>query len=310
MNAYRSMGSLSVYPNPRPDALMAVLKAYFDDSKSSGLLTIGGYLSDVDSWGRFESAWQQILDDFKAPYLHMKEFWDRDGIYKHIKDVPVDEVTFFRRLVAVIKEHTKFCTQTTVILEDLDKFNLYHNLTLDAHSLAIYGCLLALQTTFPNGEMEVIFDKFEQACLRIATAENYLGSDVLAPLSRKQPFLSVYSLKKEDSWRTVLPLQAGDWIAWEMRKTCVDTLPWIKKKGHDLNKDWVDDFHNWSQQFAQENDRQFRNRKSFIALRESNPPRGFIWNYQQLGVLKDSHPYGWQLKKNGGLTVFSEGQGA
>jgi hypothetical protein len=310
MNASRSMRSLSVYPNPRSDSLMAVLKAYFDDSKSTGLFTIGGYLSDVDSWGRFETEWKQILDDFKAPYLHMKEFWNNEGIFKHIKDVPADEIAFFRRLADVIKQHTKFCTQTTVILDDLDRFNSDHNLSLDANSLAIYGCLLALQTTFPNGEMEVIFDKFSQASSQIEVAENYLGSDVMAPLGKKLPFLSIYALKAEDSWRTVLPLQAADWIAWEMRKTCVDTLPWIKKKGHDLTKDWVDDFHNWSHQFAQENHRQFRNRKSFMALRESNPPRGFIWNYEQMGILKQSHPYGWQLKKRGGLTVFSEGPGA
>jgi hypothetical protein len=239
----------------------------------------------------------------------MSEFWDDTGIYRRIKEKPSEEVIFFRRLMTVIKDHTKFCTQTTVLLDDLQRFNSDHRLDLDALSLGIYGCLLALQRTFPNGEIEVIFDRFDLASSSIERAEHYLATDVSAP-PKQQPFMSTYSLKKDESWRTVLPLQAADWIAWEMRKTCVDTLPWIEKKGHDLTADWINDFHNWSQQFAQENGRQFRNRKSFIALRESNPPRGFIWNYEQLGILKDRHPYGWQLKKRGGLTVFSEGPGA
>jgi hypothetical protein len=304
MNAFRSMRSLSVYPNPKPDALMATLRAYFDDSKNPQLLTIGGYLSDVESWSRFETEWKQILDDFKAPYLHMKEFWDRDGLYKHLKDKPDDEIAFFRRLAKAIKNHTKFCTQATVLLDDLARFNSDHSLDLDAHSLCIYGCLLALQTTFPNGEMEVIFDKFEQAASRITTAENYLESDLLAP-RKQQPFLSVYSLNKKDSWRTILPLQAADWIAWEMRKACVETLPWIEKKGHEPSVDWLQNFHDWSRQFAEENGREFRNRKSFIALREVNAPKGYIFNYEQLGILKDSHPYGWRLDKKSGLQLFS-----
>ena len=245
----------------------------------------------------------------KIPRCTRTEFWDKDGIYKHIKDLPEVEEAFFRRLVRAIRAHTKFCTQTTVLLDDLRRFNSDHDLELSAPALCVYGCLLGLQWTFPRGEIEAIFDKFEGAASAIGLAKDYLQSDVSAqpqPGDRENPFLSIYSLEKKDSWRNILPLQAADWLSWEMRKTCIDTKPWIEKKGHDLSIDWVRDFNRWAQRFYEENGRSFRNRKSFIALREANPPQGHIWNYEQLGLVKDRHPYGWALRgTNGALKLFT-----
>lgn len=309
MAAFRPLRSFSAYPNPAPGALMATLKAYFDDSKNPQLLTIGGYLSDVDSWGRFESAWKQVLDDFSVPYLHMKETWDRDGIYKHIKEKPDDEAIFFHRLAMAIKDHTKFCTQTTVLLDDLKRFNVDHGLDLSAPALGVYGCLMALQWQFPRGEIEAIFDKFEQASSAIDLAKAYLRSDVSAqplPGDAVSPFLSIYSFEKKDSWRNILPMQAADWLSWEMRKTCVDTKPWIAKKGHNPSLEYVRDFHIWAQRFYEKNGRQFHNRRSFIALREVNKPNGIILNYEQLGLIKDRHPHGWDLQStSSGIQLFT-----
>jgi hypothetical protein len=307
MGDFYPMRSLFVYPSPEPGALMAVLKAYFDDStafdsaQKPQLLTVGGYLSDVDSWGRFEVDWRNTLAWANVPYLHMKEFWDNDGIYKHIKDDPQKEELFFRRLVRPIKDHTKFCTQTTILLEDLTRFNLDNGLNLSAPALGVYGCLLALQFQFPNGEIEAIFDKFEQAGSVLEKAKAYLHSDVSAqpePGNKANPFLSIHPLERADSWRTILPMQAADWLSWEMRKTCIDTQPWIAQKGMNPSIDWVRDFHKWASNFSEEKGRPFRNRKSFIALREANMPQGHIWNYEQLGIVKERHPHGWALRNS------------
>lgn len=288
---------------------MAILKAYFDDSTAFDdshkptLLTIGGYLSDVDSWERFDTDWKQVLDDAKVGYLHMKEFWDKDGVYKHIKDDHEAEEVFFRRLVQVIRNHTKFCTQTTILLGDLDRFNADHNLKLEPVALGVYGCLLALQLQFPRGDIEAIFDKFESADRAIHLGKGYLRSDISAqsqPGDKRDPFSSIYPLQKTDSWRNIQPMQAADWLAWEMRKTCVDTKPWIEKKGHEPKMDWIKNFNDWAKSFAEEKGRPFRNRRSFIALREANPPQGFIWNYEQLGTLLERHPYGWALRNTKG----------
>ena len=69
MAAFRPTPSLSVYPNPAAGCLMAILRAYFDDSKDDRILTIAGYLSDLESWGRFDRAWKAVLDKFGVPYL-------------------------------------------------------------------------------------------------------------------------------------------------------------------------------------------------------------------------------------------------
>jgi hypothetical protein len=314
MSGTHCMRSLSVYPNPLSGALMAVLKSYFDDSTAFDggnkptLLTIGGYLSDVDSWGRFETDWKQILDIAKVDYLHMKEFWNKDGIYKHIKDQPEAEEAFFRSLVGVIKDHTKFCTQTTILLDDLKRFNADHGLKLSAPALGVYGCLLALQFQFPRGEIEAIFDRFEHADRAIRLGKEYLQSDISAqpqPGDKYDPFLSIYPLEKTDSWRNILPMQAADWLSWEMRKICVDTKPWIEQKGHEPKIDWVLNFHEWAKSFSEEKGRPFFNRRSFIALREANRPQGLIFNYDQLGLVKNRHPFGWRLDKKSGLQLFS-----
>jgi hypothetical protein len=101
-------------------------------------------------------------------------------------------------------------------------------------------------------------------------------------------------------------LQAADWLSWEMRKTCIDTKPWIQKKGHESSIDWVRDFRGWAERFYKANGRQFRNRKSFMALRDANPIQGHILNYEQLGVTKDRHRYGWALRgPKGSLKLFT-----
>jgi hypothetical protein len=61
----------------------------------------------------------------------MKEFRDNDGTYKHIKPDQAKERAFFAALVKVIRDHARYCTQATVILDDLKKFNGDHNLFLE-----------------------------------------------------------------------------------------------------------------------------------------------------------------------------------
>ena len=46
----------------------------------------------------------------------MKEWWNRDGIYKELKEDAQKEALFFSDLVNVIEKHTEFCISATIVL--------------------------------------------------------------------------------------------------------------------------------------------------------------------------------------------------
>ena len=309
--AYRPTPSLSVYPNPPAGGLMAILKAYFDDSKDDCVLTIAGYMSTHESWAQFDHAWCSLLERFQVPYLHMKEFWDRDGIYKHIKDDPKEEIAFFSAIVDVIDKHLRFCPLTIVMLNDLKKFNKTSRQKLSAAALAVYGCLMKLQTQFRGQPVEMVFDKFERADSLVALGKHYAESDVEYPIN-KRLVLST-RIENDESAKTILPLQAADFIAWEMRKYCNDPSPWISGiRYEDIPTGAAQrNFFEWHTKFIEDEGRAPRTRKTFEALRKCRaPPDGFLFNYAALEYLQSCHPYGWRLTEKRRLALFSEDQGA
>jgi hypothetical protein len=86
MPAFRPLREFSFWIHAPNQWLMAVLKAYVDDSgdEASGhaALSMGGYIATVEAWDRFEQGWTWVLDKFGAPYLHMKEFKKRYGLFE------------------------------------------------------------------------------------------------------------------------------------------------------------------------------------------------------------------------------------
>ena len=55
--------------------------AYFDESETEESkkhsYVVAGYVADCHRWKRFEREWKRILDEYGAPYLHMKEMANR-----------------------------------------------------------------------------------------------------------------------------------------------------------------------------------------------------------------------------------------
>jgi hypothetical protein len=308
VKAIRSVHSLSVYPNPAGVRLVAILKAYFDDSGddvSQPVLTIGGYLSDIESWGKFDQAWKETLDSFHVPYLHMKEFGEPDGVYKELKQDADRLEAFLKSLVDVICKHTRFCTHATVLIDDLKRFNRDHGLALNAYGLAVYGCLMGLQLRFSNQPIEVIFDKFGNAGSRIQKGIDYAESDTLQPLNPR--VISATHARDDESCKTILPLQAADLFSWEMRKCCIEHESWIDSLGppYPSPRGAAASYNRWATEFIEEKGRPPRQRKSFAALRDGQRPLGYVFNYDNLKLLKDIHRNGWKLTKRRRLTVFS-----
>jgi len=54
-----------------------ILKVYADESETHAT-SICGYIATPDYWKQFCREWQKILDDFKAPYFHFREFTTKE----------------------------------------------------------------------------------------------------------------------------------------------------------------------------------------------------------------------------------------
>jgi hypothetical protein len=118
---------------------MGVFKVYADDSGDDAdpqhaVISVAGYLSDVSRWSTFEVRWDEVLRKYEVEYLHMKEWWDRDGTYKELKKDKEREASFFRDLVQVIRDNITYCVSSVVRLNDFQRFNSENGLALDAFS--------------------------------------------------------------------------------------------------------------------------------------------------------------------------------
>jgi Protein of unknown function (DUF3800) len=211
-------------------AVIRELRAYVDDSGDEPdpqheIIALGCYLSQLDRWKVFEREWREILGDNHVPYLHMKEFWnEKCSVYRELKKNGQKQATFFSDLAGVVKRNTEFCTTHTVKLDDLKKFNSEYNMSLSAYALALYGCLMYLRLEEKNNDLTVIIDKTTKAQNQANLAEAYAKSDTYADL--KTDGITIIPLKKDDSFKTVLPIQAVDWLAWEVRKNSSERLTW------------------------------------------------------------------------------------
>ncbi|MGE8940644.1 DUF3800 domain-containing protein [Leptospira interrogans] len=70
--------------NDGPDQVIAVLRAYLDDSgtnKQSPIVVMGGYVASLRDWRRFESRARRIFRREGVDLLHAKDFHDRDGCF-------------------------------------------------------------------------------------------------------------------------------------------------------------------------------------------------------------------------------------
>jgi len=50
---------------------------YFDVSGTrldSDIISVAGFVSDVQQWLKFEEEWREVLGEFGVPYLHMRKF--------------------------------------------------------------------------------------------------------------------------------------------------------------------------------------------------------------------------------------------
>jgi hypothetical protein len=289
---------LSKYNPPRRDFCMAILKAYFDDSgdpkdPKHSCVTIAGYVSTVEGWDWFEHHWPEVMTRHGVPYLHMKELWDREGTYKTLKATPHAETEFLIDCIKTIQIAAEFCVSSTIRLADLEVFNSETGLALEPLALALYGCLVGLREEYPDAGIEIFVDRMTKPHLTIDVAEQYARSDTYADL--KVDNLLIAPLAKGDSFRNILPIQAADLMAYEVRKNCEERRTFDppeqgRTDAHSLSLAYLQ----WKIEFQRKNGRPPRDRKSAQMLSAWPPPRGHLWDYKLIKAAHlNRHKGGW-----------------
>jgi hypothetical protein len=296
----RPFETFSVFPSPREDHVLALFRAYLDDSGAPTgghkFLTVAGYAAEVSGWKDFDRRWAEALQGAGVPYLHMKEFGKVDsGIYAVLKADKNKEAEFLMSLRDIIYDTVDCGVQATVVLADLRAFNKEHRLRLDPYALGIYSCVLELMRKYAFSNAEAVVDAFDNVHLRCGLALDYVKSDSEAPATFAP--VAVVPIQSPWSFKTVLPLQAADLIAWEMRKFCEDHSDWDFSKDDRSSMRAVDkSYKQFAEAYRERHGRPPRVRKSLWALREDSvlAPQGPFLDRQRLEMLHARHPDGWR----------------
>src|SRR5215469_10773364 len=219
----------------RPDNwLMAVLRGYCDNSgdqsdSSQKCVSIGVYVGTEEQWNYFESHWDMALRKFDLPYLHMKEFGEPSGIYSQLKKSPDDVAKFLSSLVKVIEDAKLTSFGASVLLDGLDRFNNDNGLILDAYALSLYECWGEIGFWFRDQVVEIFADRFDDVNDKIATADQYLRSNVHRKNYDVLEYVSVSALSRKLNARNTPAIQAADFLAWELHRGLTNDEKWWRE---------------------------------------------------------------------------------
>jgi hypothetical protein len=279
--------------------VVAVIRAYFDNSGTQGdpqhrWVTLGGYLANEGGWERFESEWAANLAHFELPYLHMKQFAHHLPPFERFKKDEVGRVKFLTNCIEIIgRMHPKAICHG-IRLPDVERFNGEFGRRIDAISFCLYVSYIDIREIYGvRNRVEIILDKIEKPNLRIHKANEYARTDTfhLAKYGDVSLTVDVRPLKDPDSFINILPIQAADFLVWELRKSNENLNPWYDARDPSLPvSEWINDLARWN---MNKHGVPFKERQSLLALDQAVPSEGFALDYRALLAAEKYHPNGW-----------------
>lgn len=282
---------LSVFNRPLEQSVMLVVKGYADDTRQAGQTwVIAGYAATADQWDFFENQWRVMLARHGVPWFHKREMGEPDGVYAKwfpLKDHPEELDAFFADMVRVIHGHRLQPFFSVVRIGDLERFNAETGLNLQPYPLAAYGCALSLvqHGLGPLDTAEIFFDRVEKVAGKLAQATEYAEADThFVPQVYERSIL--VPLNNDKNFKRLMPLQAADFIAWEVQKFHLDWADeWYRlpDKPTDYGERWL---HSENWRTERYGTKVPPARKSLVALAGGASPLGKIWGYD---TLKEIH---------------------
>ena len=274
---------------------MATMKAYGDDSGDAddpnhSVISVAVNLCKNSDWTQFEADWWAVLRQFDVPYLHMREWAYPDcQIYKHLRN---NDALFFDALMKVIMDNIRYSAGASVNIHDLRRFNRETGLHLEPYAFALYATIIELRKIEPDSEIKLIVDNLNRAGRKIELARRYAKSDLIG---LKIGSIEICPLTKNESFRTVLPIQVRDFFAWEARKSCEERKAFIPSESALADASVFHEEHDaWDQDFFQTHNRTPRMRKSAFRLMTSIKQSGTYFQHRHIKSLHEArHSGGW-----------------
>lgn len=206
--------------------LFGMFRSYFDAAggEDQGFIVVAGWVSSVTLWERFEVDWRLALARAGVPYFHMKEFSQSKGPFKSWKSQEQRRANFIGVLAAIIRDYGMFGTGTYL------DFNIFNNVnkayclrewegneySLTARDCAAMATRWAINQNPPALPMEYIFedgDKGKGFLQRLMEMQGY-PSPIFRPSRDRKAIIEGH----ETEIKGVIPLQAADFAAYELRR--------------------------------------------------------------------------------------------
>jgi hypothetical protein len=202
---------LHILPNPPDDAVVCVIKGYFDNSGDAEdpqhrVVTVGGFIATERQWADFEIRWKANLLKYSLPYLHMKEFSHFIKPFYIFKDNKDDRIDFLQGCTSALRDSgIKHAVCHAVRIRDVNRFKR----KIDCFSFCLYAIYIDIRDMFAIGtNVELIIDRLPKVTKNIYQEEEYSRTDTF----NNYPSFNVSTrpLSESLSMREVLPIQAAD----------------------------------------------------------------------------------------------------
>jgi len=272
-----------------------MMRGYFDDSCTDGeVLAIAGFVGIERKWKRFDKLWPALLARHSVPYAHMKEMSSPSGPFA--KWLPakdhIDELKgYFSDMVGTLNS-CKFDPFGSIVrIKDLQKFNSEKGLALDPYALAVYACVIQIKKRYFAPIINLFFDRFDQAQSRINKGFEYAKTDRthvgVTELVEAMP------IHDGLTFRRVLPIQAADFLVWEIRKHSFQQNEWWDRLNVPTmaRSERFESYQNWSREKYGTNLPPAR--KTLKALVGNNKLTGLMWDYPGLCLAHEARGGVW-----------------
>jgi len=207
-------------PHERFFVMLNSHTTYFDASgtKQGKMLVVGGFISSVGDWLDFENEWKEVLDRWKVPYFHMKQFtacrnpfdnkkWEREEYRK----------VFLNDLIGVIARNVDYGPLNILSIADWETVNKEYCMQEERMTpFAVAGCMAITGAyewckthAVPSNQVKFVFEDGDDD-----------KGDLMHWCKRCWKFTPSFGPKYSDNPTDypLTPLQACDFIAWEVRR--------------------------------------------------------------------------------------------
>lgn len=204
---------------------MLWLTHYFDASghpDAKHALAVGGYVSSVPAWLRFEKAWSGVLKPVGIDVFHMADFMACGGDFKHWRGREDEQSALLLKLVGVTKKYVRRSFSTMIRLKAWNEVNQIYALK-ESHCTPYAICgfftmdkamtwLVKRQRRFMARFYFEDGDKHKGDFI-------WLIDQIVAQDKRRMS-----GAKPHFEPKTVVPLQAADFVMWEQLNLAKDHI--------------------------------------------------------------------------------------